>query len=83
MFRPTHGAAWILPRFLYFTSPVTNIDAGACDDRNCEREKERAHAGVRERIGALKSFVVSGFERLRLHGRQVLYSLRYAPWAGY
>ena len=34
-----------------FTSPVTSIHAGACDDKHCERE--RVHmVGVPKRIGA-------------------------------
>ena len=45
----------------FFTSPVTSIHAGACDDRHCGREIVHL-AGVPERIGGLNSFVVSRFE---------------------
>ena len=50
----TNGTARILPQFLSFTSPVTSIDAGAHDNKLCERES--ACGVVPERIGALKIF---------------------------
>ena len=53
----TYGAAKILPRFPPFYLPMTSIHAGPCDDRHCE--KDGARSGVPEKIGTLKSLVVS------------------------
>ena len=50
---------------LFFTSPLRGIHPEACYDRYCvwERESEREHiAGGPNRIGALKSLVMSRFE---------------------
>ena len=55
VFRLTDGAARILPWFLSFTSPITSINAGAGDNKDCVRE--RVHmTGVPEKIGAVKIF---------------------------
>ena len=44
-----------------FTSPVTSIHSGSCENRHCEKVNVIV-AVVTERMEALKSSVVSGFK---------------------
>ena len=64
-----------------FTYPVTSIHAGAWHIRQCEREREHV-AGSREQRSTKTLQLTTGLNPDRLRGRQVLYPLGYAPWAG-